>query len=810
MQRLSWLQWWPRAAVLVAALVAPAGPAARADLIFLKDGTVLQGKLSRETTFDFDSATKEGFRVPSGFYLIDDGPRRLYFCQTQVEKVVKQEENLAEVRIKFDGDFVTLVRGVPPIHQVSRIDPWTDKCERTIHINSEGRQIAIRQHITTLTPQFACLDAIKSYHWKDYYLTRELGPEVVQFLIAKNPKFADDPKLKEEERLIRRFRLCDFYAQTGWFDLAESCLTKISTDFPARGEQVEAARAAVRKSRAREQFELIKRLNLAGQFRTVKAALAAFPEAEAADDTAADFRTFRAAFEEAATKYDETVRVLDDLARQVREAKDVPEGLPAALDGVRLELHPDRANRLEAFLGQALQAERQRKKNVTPEVNPAGLAALAVTGWLLGGPSAEPKPDTALRLWRSRNLVLEYLRSDDAGIREKLLKDYAARKNEFVGLDEFCQMIPQLPPEAPEPDTKPAEVELRAGSDKRSPLYLLKLPPEYSHNRQYPVLLALPAYGESAVDAIRRHEAVCAENGYILAVPRWEQKTGGPGYNFTEREHEPVLAVLRDVRRRFQVDSDRVFLTGAGVGGGDMAYDFGLAHPDLFAGVIPVAAGPSYFSEVYWRSAQYLPFYVICGDRSGDGNKKVRELFTNWMPRGYNTLWVQYKGRGIEWFGAELPSAFDWMRNKRRSHPIRQLGSDGLGGPLGNEFYTMRQGDNRFYWLTTDEIDSRRCNSFDGWSNRIDPARLSGRINPATNEVQVKVIGVRQLTVWLGRTPKGENMVDFDKPVTVSVNLAPRWNNKKITPSLEVLLKDLADRGDRQRLFLAKLDFKIG
>jgi hypothetical protein len=806
MQRPSWSRWWPRAA---AVLVALTSPAARADLIFLKDGTVLQGKLSRETTVDIDPVTKDGFRLPNGFYLIDDGPRRLYFCQTQVEKVVKQQENVSEIRIKFDGDFLVPVRGVPPIHQVSRIDPWDAKCQRTITINSSGHEVSVRQHLTLLTPQFACLDAVSRYHWKDYYLTRELGPDAVQALIANNSKYADDPKLAESERVIRRFRLCDFYAQTGWFDLAEASLAKLTADFPSQKEQAEGARAAVRKARAREQFELIKRLHLAGQYKTVKAALAAFPESEAADETAADFRTYRAAFDEAAAKYADTLRMLDAVLRQMKEAKDVPEGLAAALAGVRAEVHPDRAGRLEAFLGQALQAERQRKRNQTAELNPAGLAALAVTGWLLGGPSSEPKPDTALRLWQSRKLVLDYLRSDDAGFREKLLRDYATRKNEFVGLDEFCQLIPQLPPDAPEPDTKPAEVELRSGDNRRGPLYLLKLPPEYSHNRQYPVLLALPAYGESAQEALRRHDAACAENGYILAVPRWEQKTGGGGYNFSEREHQVVLDVLRDVRRRFQVDSDRVFLTGAGNGGGDMAYDVGLSHPDLFAGVIPFSAGPSYFSEAYWRSAQYLPFYVVCGDRSGDGNKKVRDQFTNWLPRGYNSLWVQYKGRGVEWFGVELPSAFDWMRNKHRASPIRQLGSDGLGGPLGNEFYTMRQTDNRFYWLTTDEVQSACCNSLDGWSNRVSPARMSGRIDPATNEVHVKTLGLRQVTVWLGRTPKGENMVDFDKPVTVTVNMAPRWNHRKVAPSLGVLLKDLAERGDRQRLFLAKLDFKI-
>jgi hypothetical protein len=43
----------------------------------------------------------------------------------------------------------------------------------------------------------------------------------------------------------------------------------------------------------------------------------------------------------------------------------------------------------------------------------------------------------------------------------------------------------------------------------------------------------------------------------------------------------------------------------------------------------------------------------------------------------------------------------------------------------------------------------------------------------------------------------------------VWVNLAAHWSNRKLTPSLEVLLKDLIERGDRQRLYLARVDVKV-
>ncbi len=789
---------WLSAALLAVVACAPA----RGDVVFLKDGTILQGKLHREAKQESDPATGEPYRFAAGFFFIDDGPRRVVFCQSQVVKFVQQEEGTSEVRIAAAKKWATLARPTPPIQRVLGADPFDARWDRTIHILTPLGDVHVPQHLSLLTPLYAKVDALKRYTWANYYLTRELGPEMVQGLLATNPACADDPKLKEDERVARRFRVCDFYAQTGWYDLAERDLAKLAADFPAQKDQAEASRQALRKARAREQLELIKRLQLAGRYRAVKVALDAFPEKEASEETAAEFRSFKAAFDESAENYADTVRALDAVAAGLADA---PKELKEALAAVRAEVHPDRASRLEAFLGQARQAERQRKAGRKPDGPPATLASLAVTGFLLGGPSADPKPEVALRLWRSRRLLVDYLRADDAAVREKLLAGYERRKDDYASLDELCQMIPQLPPEAPSPDTKDAETELRAGDGRSAPLYLVKLPPEYSHNRPYPVLLALPGTGEMAQQALQRYADLCAENGYVLAVPRGQERSGD--YAFGERGHAEVLEVLRDLRRRFQVDSDRVFLTGAG-GGGDMAFDVGLSHPDEFAGVLPMSAGPAFFSEAYWRSAQYLPFYVVTGDRT-ESYKKLREQFNNWVGRNFNALWVQYKGRGVEWFPGEMPAAFDWMRNKRRAFPLHQLGTDGLGGPMGSEFYTMRQGDNRFYWLSTDEVVPACCNSVEGWSNRVSPARLTARIDPATNEITVRARGVRQVTVWLGRNAKGEGMIDFEKPLTVLVNMGARWSNRRVAPSLGVLLQDLADRGDRQRLLLARIATKL-
>jgi hypothetical protein len=63
--------------------------------------------------------------------------------------------------------------------------------------------------------------------------------------------------------------------------------------------------------------------------------------------------------------------------------------------------------------------------------------------------------------------------------------------------------------------------------------------------------------------------------------------------------------------------------------------------------------------------------------------------------------------------------------------------------------------------------------------------------------------------LWLGRNAQGIDQIDFDRPVTVRVNMAPVWNNRKVKPSLAALLEDLFERGDRQQLILLKLALNL-
>ena len=81
---------------------------------------------------------------------------------------------------------------------------------------------------------------------------------------------------------------------------------------------------------------------------------------------------------------------------------------------------------------------------------------------------------------------------------------------------------------------------------------------------------------------------------------------------------------------------------------------------------------------------------------------------------------------------------------------------------------------------------------------------MRGEIAKEGNQLIVRCHGFRRLTVWLGR-----DMIDFTKPVTIRINVNRTWSNggRPIKPSVSTMLEDFYARGDRQRLFYAKVEF---
>lgn len=790
------MQSHQRLAAALAAVVAlmPAS-AARADVVIFKDGFTLQGKVKQPGQVEVDPGSGQPYWMPRGFFIVDDGVRRIYFSPAQVQGTAAGasaapggEERLQRLTGR------TAHPGMSPLVQILWVSPWKyDKWERTLRMNTAAGAVDVKQRLTLLTPHLARADATNRT-WGSMFVTSEFGPEVLRHLLETHP----DLKLRGDAGdATRRMRVFRFFTQAGYYAEAEAELNQIVKDFPAQKYKAEEARTGLQKLRAAALSEDIRRAHDAGRHEAARKLLAAFPDGNADAKVLADVRALRSAYEDGDKALATARRLLQTLPAEAETAHQ--SFFKEAATAIDEELTFEAVGRLEPFITQGEQAERDRHKGRKPENSPGQLLALAVTGWLQGRDAADPKFEAAQRIWKARTFALEYLRAKDQVRRTRLLRQYQADAPHAIAPDEMAQLLPLLPPADPVAAAAEGPIALQtepSALSKKGVEYLVQLPPEYNLARPCPVLFALAMGAEEPKEMIDRLARAAGEHGYILVAPRWGQPMEDL-YQYSAAEHAAVLDVLRELRRHLAVDSDRVFLLGLGQGG-NMAYDVGLAHPDLFAGVIPIGGKPDKFVMRYTSNCQELPLYIVDGAMTITNQKWLRPLLAEkWIPRGYPVIYVEYKGRGIEWFDGEVPHIFDWMNHKRDR--FKRATAVPVLGRRTEEYITARACDNRFYWLAADAIAERHLVADGEWSPNVLGATLQARIKEG-NLVQVEVHGLKKLTIWLTR-----DMLDFAKPATVRVNNSIRLQARPLSPSLETLMQDVAERGDRQRPYWVKV-----
>lgn len=138
--------------------------------------------------------------------------------------------------------------------------------------------------------------------------------------------------------------------------------------------------------------------------------------------------------------------------------------------------------------------------------------------------------------------------------------------------------------------------------------YLLYLPPDYDTRAQWPLLLFLHGSGERGNDLerVKKHGppkriAQGHHFPFIVVSPQVPENQ--------RWSSERLALVLDEVQRRYNVDPDRVYVTGLSMGGygtWDLAMDF----PDRFAAIAPICGGGD-----TWRacSIRHVPTWVFHG-----------------------------------------------------------------------------------------------------------------------------------------------------------------------------------------------------
>ena len=784
-------------------LVCFASPAF-AQKIRLKDGRVLNGKMlpiSGVADNPIEYAGQGGEAKSRPILLIDDYLRRVFVPKLSLASVISQAP---EPMVRIDllkwqnvARAGGAIGSVGPSLGITKFDKFG---RRIYEMQTRTGPLAVVQGITELTPRYAKVEGLRGQPrqivWDMRLATSSIPKDVLAEILA-NAVSKDNPD--DWLQIVR------FYLQAERYRDARRELEQIIRRFPAKKDLQDMVRE-LRQLGARRILKEIELRREAGQHKLVDRLLENFPADEVAGETLQQVREMIETYAADTAQQPKAKKLLQALVAELG-SDDQRKLIQPIVKEITSDLNHNNLARLVPFLQLA------DDETLTPEER----VALAISGWLLGAEGATQKFSLAVSLVQVRKAVQKYLNEPLAHERLTLLQ--SIESSEGAGVPDVAKLLAHMkPPWAISKEVGPEgaakehgvyEMTAPGQTEYGDFRYVVQLPPEYDAYRRYPTIVVLNgAYnhpdqelsfwaGAPPRDAdgkpVGPRSGQAMRRGYITIAVDW-QKPQQYNYEFSLREHEAVLASLRDATRRFSIDTDRVFLSGHGIGG-DAAWDFAQSHPDLWAGVIPFVAKRDpvkKYLNFYWENAQYVPLYFVAGEKDGLKMSLNAELFDRYLRKRFDTTVVEYLGRGQEPFYDEILHIFDWMAlpNHRR-----------IGSPREFKCKTLRPWDNFFWW-----IEGHR------FPRQIHPGQWPYP-KPKANQLEAKVLKQNSLSArtscertifWLS-----PDLVDFSQPIEIKLNgrkLTKKRMRGSTQPELSVLLEDVRMRGDRLRPFWAKIE----
>jgi dienelactone hydrolase len=411
---------------------------------------------------------------------------------------------------------------------------------------------------------------------------------------------------------------------------------------------------------------------------------------------------------------------------------------------------------------------------------------------LLGGPGvsfAEVAVPTGENL---ASLVVQYLDTHDSDKADRLLM--AIRADPYASIEAVTRILQteriyQSQPVGTLPDEQ-------IGIRGRDYLLSLLIPQTYQPTKRYGLVVCLHGFGFTGEEYLERWRARLGDD-YLLACPTYPS-----GAWFTRSAEELVLASIQHVRRRYHIDSDRIFLTGMS-NGGIGAWLIGMHHAPLFAGVAPMASGLDSVLMPFLANLRNTPVYIIHGAKDQVMPVALsRSLDQELTKLGYAHVYREHQHEhpmaGGHYFPREeLPGLVAWFTSRHReSLPTRlTLVRD------ASHFQS-------FNWVRLDATDAIAAFSDDLVDKRDERitrreyATLDATITEK-NRIEVKTERVQRYSLFLN-----DRLVDMTMPLTVVTNGVLSFEGI-VTPSVETLLRQARIRQDPHRLFPVALSITV-
>jgi pimeloyl-ACP methyl ester carboxylesterase len=268
-----------------------------------------------------------------------------------------------------------------------------------------------------------------------------------------------------------------------------------------------------------------------------------------------------------------------------------------------------------------------------------------------------------------------------------------------------------------------------------------------------------------------------------------------------------ILRLVERVKRDYNVDESRVYVTGISDGGTGV-YFLAMREATLWSACVPLNGHPAVIAnpqtgadgQLYAGNLAGCPLHIVNGGKDplypAASVAPIVEMFKRarvplafhvYPEAGHNVLWWPQERPRVEAFLAAHP---------RQAHPAAVS-------------WETERADryNRFRWLVIDRLGRRGSDVAleDVNTIRFDRTKASGRVDAVRdgNTFEVKTRGVQQFTLLLS-----PDVIDFAKPVRINVN-GRTVHDAAVQKDAAVLQKWSAKDNDRTMLYAAELKVTV-
>ena len=436
--------------------------------------------------------------------------------------------------------------------QVVETTPFDEFGQRRHTLQTAHGPHEIVVGVTKINPRYVAITGLTD-QWDYGVATTSIPAAQLDVMIRK---------VTDQKNPDHRFAIARFYLQAGFYEESGKELESIAKDFPELAPRVADSRKELQNYEHRLIVQELGRRKAAGQHELAHAFALAVPQNEASATVLHDVGELLRDYDTARERIARVRLLLAELQAKLEDPALVKAVMPLR-SVVDDQLSIESLDRLQAFFN--LMDDTTLK--------PSEKLALAYSGWVVGSASAVTDLGLAVRMWQAQHAILDYLRAENPQDRKERLAQIAGLDG--VSPDVVLKLIRCLPPVIDTVEmrpTVPATLQVAGRDSETRPSYGALVPPEYDWRHAYPMIVALHPAEHSMKAELEwwggnsEKPGMAQKRGYIVIAPEYaeaRQRT----YNYSVTAHDAVLRAIVDARKRFNVDSDRVFLVGHGMGG---------------------------------------------------------------------------------------------------------------------------------------------------------------------------------------------------------------------------------------------------